>query len=185
MLFDKLLSYTLGILFLLMLACSGPDTSDDARVITVQRELRHDPAFWDYAASSNMLQVEMGKLAQTKGTAAKTQALGQQAANYHGKALQRLKEMMAEEKQVRVPDSLGGADQGLVKEMMALEGSAFDTRYREFVIRTHTSQLDRYEEALRLTDDQATREWLTDMRLHLREQLNMLANPDSIAAPAL
>lgn len=183
MFIDKLLTTLFGVLFLLMLACDGPSSNPEADTITVNRSIMYDPAFWDYAASSNMLQVEVGRLAAEKGSTEKVRALGQKAVDFHGNALERMQQIMADKEDIQLPDSLGGADRGLVQEFMLLEGEAFDTRYRDFVTSTHRTQLDRYEEALRRAENQKVRDWLMDMRAHMREELDELTHPDSVAAP--
>jgi putative membrane protein len=76
MFIPKLLSSACGAVFLLLLACSGPsaETETEAPQIIVIRTLQDDPAFWDYAASSSMLQVGAGKLAMEKGSTAQVKA---------------------------------------------------------------------------------------------------------------
>ncbi|GAB3531005.1 hypothetical protein GCM10027443_12580 [Pontibacter brevis] len=183
MFIDKLLTILFGALFLLMLACDGSSSTSEENTITVSRSIQHDPAFWDYAASSNMLQVEISRLAIEKGTTEKTRALGQRAISFHSNSLERIKQLMADKDDIQLPDSLGGADRSLVQEFRLLEGEEFDTRYRDFITSTHRTQLDRYEEALRRADNQKIRDWLMDMRAHMREELDELTHPDSVAAP--
>ena len=184
---DKLLSLTFGAAMLLLAACNGPaaDAETATNTISVTQNLQHDPAFWDYAASSSMLQTEISRLAIEKGSTEKIKALGQQSADFHSNALKNLKKLVAKQKQIQLPDRLGAADKGLVQEFVLLEGEEFDTRYRDFMISTHTAQLDRYEDALRKADDQRTRDWLMNMRTHIRKELDVLAQPDSVAAPLL
>ena len=148
----------------------------------VSRSLQSDPAFWDYAASSNILQTEISRLAAEKGTTENIRNLGGQSADFHAQALERLRRLVAEHQRLQLPDSLGDADKGLVQEFRLLEGEEFDTRYRDFITSTHLAQLDRYEEALNKADDQETRDWLMGMRAHLREELDLLAQPDSVVA---
>ncbi|MFD3001411.1 DUF4142 domain-containing protein [Pontibacter toksunensis] len=183
MFYDKLLTNLFGALFLLMLACDGPSSNPEAKTITVNRSIMYDPAFWDYAASSNMLQAEISRLAIEKGSTENIRAFGQRAADFHGGALKRMQRLMDGNDGVQLPDSLGSADRGLVQEFQLLEGEAFDTRYRDFIASSHRTQLDRYEEALRRADDQKVRDLLMDMRAHMREELDKLAQPDSAAMP--
>lgn len=182
MLTDKLISFILGVIFLLVLACEGPaaekDTAD-AVPETRTRTLLHEPAFWDYAASSNMLQVALGKLAEQKASSAKLRGMAKDAVTYHAGALRQLQQLVSKQDNILLPDSLAGADQGLVQEMKLLEGEEFDLRYQEFIISTHNAQLDRYEEALVKADDQKIRDWIMDMRSHLRQEINAFSKLDS------
>lgn len=170
---------------MLVLACEGPaeDKEEDSPPVTQQRmhSLLHDPTFWDYAASSNLLQVELGQLAAEQAATDKVRQLGRQAAEVHGEALAQLR-MLNPGGTMVLPDSLGGADRGLVQEMRLLDVQEFDLRYREFILSTHNAQLDRYEEALAKTDDEKLRKWIEEMRLHLRQELNKLATTDSATA---
>jgi predicted outer membrane protein len=177
MFFDKMLSFTLGALFLLMLACDGPSSQTDAKTPAITSTLQNNPAFWDYAASSNMLQAEISRLAIEKSSTDTLRTLAHKSVGFYEKALQQLKELAAEQGQISLPDSLGAADKGLVKEFSLLEGQEFDTRYREFIISTHNAQLSRYEEALQKADDQPTRDWLLNMKTHTRQELEQLLQP--------
>lgn len=182
MLTDKLISFILGVIFLLVLACEGPaaekDTADTVPE-TRTRTLLHEPAFWDYAASSNMLQVALGKLAEQKASSATLRGMAKDAVTYHAGALRQLQQLVSKQDNILLPDSLAGADQGLVQEMKLLEGEEFDLRYQEFIISTHNAQLDRYEEALVKADDQKIRDWIMDMRSHLRQEINAFSKLDS------
>jgi predicted outer membrane protein len=174
MFLNKILSLPFGALFLVMLACDGPSSETNAKVPAVTRTLQNDPAFWDYAASSNMLQTEISRLATKKASTDTLRTFGQESVRFYEDALQQLKELAAEQGQIPLPDSLGAADKGLVKEFSLLEGEEFDTRYREFIISTHNAQLSRYEEALQNADDQNTRDWLLNMKTHTRQELQQL-----------
>lgn len=182
MLTDKLISFILGVIFLLVLACEGPaaekDTADTVPE-TRTRTLLHEPAFWDYAASSNMLQVALGKLAEQKASSATLRGMAKDAVTYHAGALRQLQQLVSKQDNILLPDSLAGADQGLVQEMKLLKGEEFDLRYQEFIISTHNAQLDRYEEALVKADDQKIRDWIMDMRSHLRQEINAFSKLDS------
>ncbi|WP_161889850.1 DUF4142 domain-containing protein [Pontibacter russatus] len=180
MLADKLRLIPFYAAFLLLLACGKSSPEGETNTITVAQSLQHDPAFWDYAASSNLLQTEISDMATEKGGTENIRNLGRRSADFHTQALERLRRLVAKNKRIQLPDSLGEADKGLVQEFMLLEGEEFDTRYRDFIVSTHLAQLDRYEEALSKADDQETRNWLMGMRAHLREELDLLAQPDSV-----
>ncbi|PRY09884.1 uncharacterized protein DUF4142 [Pontibacter ummariensis] len=187
MFFDKVLATLFGLLFLLMLGCDGTATDSEPTEmisITETRTLEEDPAFWDYAASSNLLQVEAGKVAMEQAQTEQIRAMAQKAIQYHGDALKELQRLTAKQKNIQLPDTLGGADWGLVQDLKLLEGEEFDARYRDFVISTHKAQLSRYKEAILKADDQHIRGWLMQMRSHLREEINELARLDTTAVTA-
>ncbi|TPE45264.1 DUF4142 domain-containing protein [Pontibacter mangrovi] len=171
MFLDKVITFTLGTVFLLVLACQGP--SEEQKTALQSRRntgLLHQPAFWDYAASSNMLQVEIAKVVAEKGSTQQARSMALEAVAFHGNALKELQQLVRHHQKIQLPDSLGGADLGLVLEFKLLEGEELDTHYQEFVLSTHHAQLSRYEEALLKAEEPKTRDWLMNMRAHLQEE---------------
>ena len=180
MFIDKLLSLAIGLLFLLVLSCDGPAADSEKKAPIEQRTLSQDPVFWDYAASSNMLQAEIGQLAIERGEPATIKKIAEKAVSFHSTALTKLKTLASQQSGVHLPDSLTGADSQLVRDFEQLEGEEFNDRYRAFIVSTHRLQLERYQEALLKTEDIKTREWLTDMLLHLREEIQQFERVDSL-----
>ncbi|WP_299822432.1 DUF4142 domain-containing protein [uncultured Pontibacter sp.] len=183
MFIDKLLSLAIGLLFLLVLSCDGPtkETDTKAPALTSQQTLANNPVFWDYAASSNMLQAEISRLAIEKGNSEQVVALAEKAASFHSNALQQLEAIASQHATIHLPDSLTGADSELVKEFEQLDVAEFNVRYRSFINSTHRAQLSRYDEALRKAKDKETREWLMALLSHLHEELEQLNNMDTLA----
>lgn len=180
MFIDKVITLTLGAVFLLLLACEGPASERrEKRKEAAIRTLLQEPAFWDYAASNNMLQVEIGKVVAEKGSTERIKSMAQEAVNYHSKALKDLQRLVRRHKSIQLPDTLAAADQGLVQEFRLLEGAELNARYRDFIISTHKAQLTSYEEALAKAQDQRTRNWILDMHAHLRKEISELAELDS------
>ncbi|OKL41104.1 DUF4142 domain-containing protein [Pontibacter flavimaris] len=180
MLLDKIITLALAAVFLIALSCEGPSANETAtESIPQKRTLLHEPAFWDYAASSNMLQVEVARVAAATSSTERIRSIAAEAMEFHTQALEELKALAQQHENIPLPDSLGAADTGLVLEFKLLEGEELDTHFREFVISTHHAQLDRYEEALLKADDAKTRDWLMDMRAHLRQEIHLLAEADS------
>lgn len=180
MLIDKLLSLVFGILFLVALSCDGPGSRTGERGDVAARTLSDDPAFWDYAFSSNLLQTEIGQLVNEKEVSMEVKALASEAASYHGKALRELKPLAKRHTSTPLPDSLSRADRDLVNEFKQLDGEELESRYRAFIRSTHQNQLTRYQEALQRAEDQRIRKFLNGMLEHLRQELTALAKLDSL-----
>ncbi|MCX2741292.1 DUF4142 domain-containing protein [Pontibacter anaerobius] len=185
MFIDKVITLALGAMFLLALSCEGP-TAEEATTNNApqKRTLQQEPTFWDYAASSNMLQVAIATVAAEKGTTEHIRNIASEAVAFHVKALEDLKALAERYDNIQLPDSLGAADLGLVLEFKLLEGEELDTHFREFVLSTHNAQLDTYEEAFLKADDTPTRDWLMDMRAHLRQEITAIAEADSVETAA-
>lgn len=183
MFLDKIITFALAAIFLIALSCEGPAAEEaTTENIPQKRTLQHEPAFWDYAASSNILQIEIAKIAAENGSTEHIRSIASEAVAFHAKALEELKTLAQQHDKIQLPDSLGAADMGLVLEFKLLEGKELDTHFREFVLSTHNAQLSRYEEALLKADNRKTRNWLMDMRTHLREEINTVAEADSAVA---
>jgi putative membrane protein len=143
---------------------------------------RHEPSamFWDYAASTSMLQQELGKLATEKAEDSLILTYADSALLIHSKALLSLRNIAGKYKNVHLPDSLTGSDKDMVEEFKALQGEDFESRYMEYLTLTHKAQLKRYRETLRETDDPSLRQWLTTMQARLSGQLQHYAEADSV-----
>ena len=77
-------------------------------------------------------------------------------------------------------DSLGAADQSIVSEFRELPAAEFDGRYREYIISSHSTQLERYQEMLPEVEEEKVKTWITDVQGHLRERMQ-LATSDTLA----
>ncbi|MEJ8801160.1 DUF4142 domain-containing protein [Pontibacter sp. H249] len=178
---DKLFALAVGILFLFILSCDGPisNEAENTVALTTQKTLKNSPAFWDYAASSNMLQVEMGQLAIERGDE-NLKNMAEKAIGFHSASLNKLKSIARKHTGIYLPDSLSGADKGLVDEFELLEGEEFDARYRAFILNSHQLQLSRYQEALPQADDEETKAWINSILTHLQQELNSFEQADSL-----
>lgn len=182
--FDKLLTLIIGVVFMIVLSCDGPSSTETSEAQTpaktnALKPLLQDPVFWDYAASSNMLQTELGQLAVEKGTTAEMRERGEHIMNFHGQALEQIKQLVAGQERINLPDSLGSADRELVNELRELQGEEFSNRYRDFVLNTHKLQLERYREVLDRANSSEVEKWLQTMLLHLQKELDSFSKLDS------
>lgn len=168
-------------LLLCLVSCKEPSAENKAAEAAQLADTHNlNPAFWDYAVTSNMLQVELGKLASEKGTSPQVKEWGKAAAAYHVKAMQELKAIGVGHDAILLPDSLIGADKAMVQEFSGLQGAEFDARYREHMTISYKAQLQRYQEALEKADSPKMIHWLTGMQLHLHEKLQEITKPDSL-----
>ncbi len=183
MFIDKIITLALGSIFLFLLACDSNQSAENTtRELTYQIETKEPSAiFWDYAATTSMLQSELSMLAAGKTTDTQVTVLADSALLLHTNALKRLHRIAEKYKDVQLPDSLSGADKEMVEEFKLLDEQEFATRYREYLELTHKTQLSRYSETLSETEDPALRQWLQTMREKLRGQLVFYASLDTTA----
>ena len=178
----KPITLALGVALLFLLACDNQRTTrSDTTEVTYTLD-RHEPSpmFWDYAASTTMLQTELGKLASEKTQDSMILIFADSALVIHSKALQSLRKIAEKYKHIQLPDSLTGSDKEMVAEFKMLEGEAFESRYQEYLMLNHKAQLNRYQETLSETEDPALRQWLNTMRARLRAQLQYYTEADTV-----
>lgn len=183
MLIDKLLTLAFGLIFLLMLACSDtPETQNQQLTETppAVKNLSASTAFLDYAASIHLLQIELARLAIGRAQSEEVKGMGEHALKYHTHALDQLRATVGEAQRAHLPDSLGAADKGIVREFTSLPAVEFDRRYRDYVISSHSSQLARFQEELLKVEEETIRKWIMEVEEHLRERIQ-LAKADTMA----
>ncbi|MBB6609935.1 DUF4142 domain-containing protein [Pontibacter sp. Tf4] len=168
----KITSLVLVTIALACTACNSRTTDTETRELTYQLD-RNEPSamFWDYAASTSLLQKELGALAKQKTSDPRITALADSMLYIHTNALHRLVHIAKKYKHVQLPDSLTGADSTTVEDFKQLEGEEFTARYLEYLEQSSTTQLERYNETLSETEDPALRSWLNTMRARLSSQL--------------
>ncbi|MEJ8757843.1 DUF4142 domain-containing protein [Pontibacter sp. H259] len=171
-----------AVVSLFLSACDTRTIESETNEITYTLD-RNEPSamFWDYAASTSMLQTELSKLASQKTTDTQLLALADSSYLHHAQALRKLKRIAEKYKQVQLPDSLTGADKTIIADFTALEGEEFKTKYLDYLKSSQRSQIDRYQETLNETEDPALREWLQHMTTYLQNQLRYYAAADSVS----
>ena len=113
-----------------------------------------DKAFLRKAAEGGMAEVQLGKLAAEKASAADVKAFGQKMVDDHT----RLNDEMApiaESKGVTLPKKLSKSDQAVYDKLNTLSGDAFDKEYIAHMVKDHHTDLREFRtEATSTTDPQ-------------------------------
>ena len=95
-----------------------------------------DAKFFERGASANMLEVQLGELAQDKGTTADVKAFGARMVADHGKKIEEMKALAAK-KNVTLPTALLPDHQETLDRLSALPAAEFDEGYVDFMVRAH------------------------------------------------
>ena len=123
-------------------------------------------------AMANMAEVEMGKMAQSKGTSEEVKAFGQQMIDDHGKALSEV-QALAQAKGVTLPTALDAKHRKEADALNAMSGSAFDKAYMQRAgVRDHQTvhgKLTKIESTARDPDVKAM---ATKMKPVVQQHLN-------------
>lgn len=111
-----------------------------------------DPAtFVKKAALGGMTEVEVAKLAESKGQDAKVKAFAQRMVKDHDKANQELA-TLASAKGWQVPTSLDAEHKAVVEKLNAKSGAEFDAAYSQQMMADHDKTIALFEGGSRASD---------------------------------
>ena len=125
-------------------ATSQASTSD--QTTGTKSDQASDKQFLLNAAQGGMTEVELGKLAQEKGSSADVKQFGSHMVMDHSKANDQLKAVAAK-KGISVPEALDAKHQAMVDHFSHLSGSAFDHAYVHAMVRDHEKDAAAFREA--------------------------------------
>lgn len=141
-----------ALLLLSTSGCGGDDSiAQAAAQSTMQFEaagvqgMKNDALFVAEAGSANMLQVQLGELAQERGVSPEVKEMAQEMTNAHRQIEQDLQQM-AQQGGFVLPDSLGRAHQKVYDEVNKESGIGFDLAYIRRTRQELNTILRRYED---------------------------------------
>jgi putative membrane protein len=102
-----------------------------------------DPAFAVAAVSANLLEIQIGQLAQQRGQNAQVKALGDTLVNDHTASHQKATALAAKLEQY-APTVLPGDQARVVATLSSLSGADFDRRFVDEVINAHNAAIQLY-----------------------------------------
>jgi putative membrane protein len=120
-------------------AKSSSSESSEPKTVT-------DQQFLLKAAQGGMTEVELGKLAQEKGSAADVKQFGSHMVMDHSKANANLKSL-ADKKGVTIPTALDAKHQAMVDKFQHLSGQAFDKAYVKAMVKDHEKDAAEFRQA--------------------------------------
>jgi putative membrane protein len=102
-----------------------------------------DQAFVTNAAAGGMAEVELGKLAQEKGTSDEVKSFGQRMVTDHSKANDELK-TLAQNKNITLPSDIGPHEKATRDRLAKLSGAAFDRAYMRAMLADHRKDVNEF-----------------------------------------
>ncbi|RTQ50680.1 DUF4142 domain-containing protein [Hymenobacter gummosus] len=103
-----------------------------------------DPTFMLTAASSNMLEIQMGQLAAQKSTNADVKSFGQMMVQHHGRASQDW-QAVATPLSISMPTTLMPVHQAMMDKVMNKSGKDFDEAYMDAMETAHKLDVAMFE----------------------------------------
>ncbi|GAB2957946.1 hypothetical protein GCM10027048_25900 [Hymenobacter coalescens] len=123
---------------------SATDIASDLTAFAGTFATMDDPTFMLTAASSNMLEVQMGQLAAQKSTNANVKQFGQMMVDHHGKATQNWK-AVATPLGISMPTALMPVHQTMYDQVMKKSGKDFDEAYMDAMETAHKLDIAMFE----------------------------------------
>jgi putative membrane protein len=122
------------IVFFLTASCAGEHTG--GKDTEIDEESRQDKTFAVEATYSNLAEIEMGRLAQSKAVSEDVIQFAETMVKEHTAALQELRSI-SDEQGIEIPDTLSMQHKRIQDELAAYEGEAFDSAYMHQQIQAH------------------------------------------------
>ncbi|HEY2743680.1 MAG TPA: DUF4142 domain-containing protein [Polyangia bacterium] len=132
-----------------------------------------DRSFVDQAYSINEGEIELGKLAQKRGTTPQVVEFGQRMAGDHRVAQEQLRDVALADN-LTLPHRLQAAELDLYKRLAQLHGQKFDDAYVEHMVSGHKG-------AIALFQEQADHGQNPQLRAYAEKELPMLRAHEAIA----
>ena len=147
----------------------------------VEEQVDEASEFMTKAASSGMLEVEAGRLAQEKGQSQEVKDFGQMMVTDHTKANDALK-ALAQQKNIVLPDSMGQQHMDKLQDLRDKSGAEFDEEYIDLMVSSHEEAVDLFEDAANDMEDQEVKSFasttLPTLQQHLDQANQLDDTPD-------
>jgi putative membrane protein len=150
----------------LSLGALAADKKDNGKLSSNDRQ------FVMQAATDGMAEVQLGKIAQQKGSSAAVKQFGQRMVDDHGKAGSEL-ESIASKLGATPPKTLDQKHQEMVKKFEKLSGDQFDREYAQEMTKAHEQAVSLFEKQSKSGDADELKQFAAKHLPTLREHLKM------------
>lgn len=144
--------------------------------------LEDDSDYLVFAAETDLKEIELGKLAQTKGMHAETKAFGKMMQDMHTKSFDELKAAAAA-KNITIPQSLTEDGKDAVEKLNGKTGHDFDAAYADDMVDGHEKAIDKITKAADKAQDPDIKTWaaklLPNLQSHLEQAKKLEATVDA------
>ena len=134
------------------------------------RDDKKDANFLVAAAENDLVEIELGKLAQTKGVSAHVKELGKLLETQHTESLNKVKDL-AGRKNISIPTAVTEKGQDKYEKLNKETGNDFDEKFIETIADAHKDAIDKFEKAAKDADDEEIRTFATAQLPILNEHL--------------
>jgi putative membrane protein len=131
-----------------------------------------DQQFVTKAAAGGMAEVELGKLAQEKGSSDQVKSFGQRMVTDHGKANDELKSL-AQSKNITLPSDMDPHEKALRDRLAKLSGAAFDRAYMHAMLMDHKKDVNEFRHESTMAKDPEIKSFAAKTLPTLEEHLKL------------
>jgi putative membrane protein len=149
---------------LVLASCSNKST-DSEEIAEEQndakfddRDQKQDAEFAVSAADGGMLEVQLGKLAQSNGASEEVKRLGEMMVTDHSKANDELAALAAQ-KNITLPTALSESSQKKYNDLAEKTGKDFDEAYADFMVKDHKDDIDEFKKQAENGNDAELKAW--------------------------
>lgn len=159
-----------GIIILSLNSCKNETKQEDPKEVAEDANeakfdsvdnKEDDSEFLVDQAEINLAEIEIGKLAQQKGTNAEVKNFGKMLVDEHTKAASEVS-ALAKAKNFTLPTSLTEEGQDEYKKLNEKSGLDFDKKFADMMIDGHEKAIDKLQKAAKDAHDEDVRTWATN-----------------------
>ena len=151
---------------------TGADAAADPTAFMATFATMQDPVFLMNAASSNLLEIQAGRLAAQRATNVDVKRFGQMMVDHHTKATQQL-QTVATPLSVQLPETLMPVHQAMLDRLTAKSGKDFDEEYMDLMEAAHKMDIAMFEVKSKRADQPAVQSFATKTLPMLRSHSTM------------
>ena len=131
-----------------------------------------DIKFAKCAADDGMMEVQLGKLAQSKATSGDVKIHAQHMIDDHTKANEELK-VLAAKKNIALPTAVSDKKQKKEQKLSQLNGKDFDKRYAKCMVHAHKKAICKFKKEAKRGKDAELKAWAQQKVPTLESHLSM------------
>ncbi|GAB2773971.1 DUF4142 domain-containing protein [Rhabdobacter roseus] len=132
--------------------------------------MEDDAEFAVAAADGGMMEVQLGELAQSKGSSQAVKDFGKMMADDHGKANTELK-ALAQQKNITLPTTLSDKSQKMYDDLSKKTGKDFDKDYMSHMVDDHKDDIDKFQKQADNGNDPDLKSWAANKVPTLKQHL--------------
>jgi putative membrane protein len=155
-----------------LVALTGPAAAQ-VQVVSDQ-----DREFVNKAATGNLAEIELGRVAAQRAARPSVRSFGERMVTDHGRSNAELTSL-ARSKGIEVPTALEPSQQAVRDRLSALSGNDFDRAYVSEMVRDHTEDIALFERAAEISTDPDLKAWAAQSLPMLREHLALARQVNS------